>query len=160
MQTKEQRRLYYLNNKEKINAKSRENYLKNRESIIAKSTEWAKNNPDKVKVKNERWVKNNRERKNEISREFTERNPSYYVKYTAEYRALKYSGTLESLSQEDHNVMRNLYVLAKQLENNDGIKRHVDHIIPLRGKNVCGLHVPWNLQILTAEENLKKNNKV
>ncbi len=50
-------------------------------------------------------------------------------------------------------------MFAKVLEKLTGEKYHVDHVIPLQGKNVSGLHIPANLQILTATANMKKGNK-
>jgi 5-methylcytosine-specific restriction endonuclease McrA len=56
--------------------------------------------------------------------------------------------------------MREMYKIAITMTQTTGEQYVVDHIIPLRSDEVCGLHVPWNLRVTTQEENLKKSNKV
>lgn len=77
----------------------------------------------------------------------------------AKRRAKKIQATPAWLTKEQLEQILGFYTKAKRLEQETGIKHHVDHIVPLQGLNVSGLHVPWNLQILTAKENLKKSNK-
>ena len=64
------------------------------------------------------------------------------------------------LTVEHKKAIRQLYVSARELTKATGERYVVDHIIPLISEEVCGLHVPWNLRVITQEENLKKSNKL
>lgn len=52
------------------------------------------------------------------------------------------------------------YIEAQRLTEETGIPHEVDHIIPINGKTMCGLHVPSNLRVITQEENRRKGNRL
>lgn len=79
---------------------------------------------------------------------------------TALRRAARQQATPPWLTDEMKVEMQNFYVTAQLVVRLTGIQHDVDHIIPLSGETVCGLHVPWNLQILQATVNRAKHNKL
>lgn len=87
------------------------------------------------------------------------RNVQNRKKYEIKRNLNKLLATPSWLSVAQKYEIADFYVQAALLEEKTGVKYHVDHIVPLQGKNVCGLHVPWNLQILTADSNLSKGNR-
>jgi hypothetical protein len=96
---------------------------------------------------------------NNLRSEHTKQNLDKSAAKSAKRRAKKLQATPIWLTAEQLKEIQTFYTETKKLEQETGVKYHVDHIIPLLGENVCGLHVPWNLQILTAEENQRKNNR-
>lgn len=78
---------------------------------------------------------------------------------TIKRRLAKEHRTPKWLSKEQVREITSFYKMAKELETVFPWKQCVDHIVPLNGKTVSGLHVPWNLQILSAKANMEKGNK-
>jgi len=70
------------------------------------------------------------------------------------------------LTEEQIDQIGQIYKSARTRSEFHEIEFHVDHIEPIKGKNTegvhvsCGLHVPWNLQVLPASENIRKSNKL
>ena len=63
------------------------------------------------------------------------------------------------LSEDDQWMIQEIYSLCRLRSDVTGVPHEVDHIVPINGKDVCGLHVPHNLQVLTKAENRSKSNR-
>lgn len=114
-------------------------------------------NTEKVLLINARWRNKHRDRHRKAQKEWEQKNPSSKYFHTAVRRARKKNATP---AWADMDRIKYKYAHCHWLNKTFGYNMHVDHIIPLSGKNVCGLHVHTNLQIIAAEENLRKHNKL
>lgn len=121
---------YYQKNKEQIGQKNRANYSANKEARLETSKRWKKLNHHKV------------------------------ISYVTLRKKKIRLATPKWLSHQQKREIEDFYWLAKDLSAVSGETYHVDHIVPLKGKGVCGLHVPWNLQVLPADINLAKSNNL
>lgn len=102
-----------------------------------------------------KWHSENREKARGYKAAYKKRNPHKNCEYSNRRRATKLNATPKWLSRDHITQMEAIYLEANQR----GREWHVDHVIPLINPIVCGLHVPWNLQIIPDKENYSKNNR-
>lgn len=144
-------------------------YQKNREKVLARVKTYSENNQDKISERNNArketgYFKDYYEQLSVIERRNAfYKQPTQKIKKASRERqrqATKIHATPPWLTKEHQQKIEDFYWLANDLEKVSGQPYHVDHIIPLRGKDVCGLHVPWNLQILPEDLNCAKGNRL
>ena len=100
------------------------------------------------------------EEKTAAKKRHKKENPDYYRSLVSFRRRRFRDATPKWLSVEQKMEIRLKYRLAIELSRATGVRHAVDHEIPLQGEDVCGLHVPWNLRVITQDDNLKKSNKL
>lgn len=168
---RERQRQYEYKNQERIKYRKRQNRIKNRAYYVEYDRQYCLKNKEKIKERRSKYYQANREKFRKRYAEYYARNKNYLAEcrrrwgkenphkgrlYSAKRKAALDFRTPDWVNVTDFDFF---YELARSLTESSGIKHEVDHIVPLRGENVCGLHVPWNLQVITKRENLRKGNR-
>lgn len=142
------------NGKEKTREAERKRYWNSPEKFREKSREWSRKNAEV----NGCWPKTDPEKAKAHAKNYREKNPHKNAELCMRRKAAKDMRTPSWLTEEHEFAISEIYELRKLRSEATGVEQHVDHIVPLRGKTVSGLHVPWNLQVIPASENLSKSN--
>ncbi len=159
---KARRGLYYRKNKEQILEKQKTRYVTNKEKIAEKQKVYYESNRETILKRNKIYQQKDfaKASARKSKKAYKQANPEKVTAMTAKRRSQKLQATPKWMTKADFAAIQEWYKLAKELQWLSEEKLHVDHIIPLQGRDVCGLHIASNLQILPASENVSKGNKV
>jgi hypothetical protein len=91
--------------------------------------------------------------------QYRRENPEWVAGVHMLYRKSRRQSTPLWLTKAHKRAIYKLRNIARRLTLETGVQYHVDHIVPVMGKTVCGLTVPWNLRVISATENQSKSNK-
>lgn len=144
---------------EKCKACRRLAYLDIQEVVKARASQWKKDNPERRLENNRNWRAENIELARKYAREWVSRNQEYVYAQASKYRAKKQQATAGWDEELTDFCMQEAYDLVRLRKETTGVSWDTDHIIPIKGKDVCGLHVWNNLQVIPASLNRSKGNR-
>lgn len=165
---------YNTQNAEQISLRRKQKYLespdaarqrakdwneKNPGKVLERVKRWGAANPERVLQKAKDWYQKNKERAKQTRKVYYEANKPKFAALSVKRQNAKAQRTPAWLTSFDFVKIECLYQLAAMRTRESGFAWHVDHVIPLRGKLVSGLHVPDNLKVIPASENRVKKNK-
>ena len=131
-----------------------------KESVSSHGKKYREEKAVQISIQRAIHTELNKERLAEYQKQWRLANPGKTNARTARRRAARHNAIPKGLTKEHHREMEAKYIEAIRLTKETGIPHEVDHIEPVMGKDRKGLHVPWNLRVITRSENRKKSRKV
>jgi hypothetical protein len=135
-------------------------YERERAKILAYGKKRREAKAGQISIQRAQYSLANKGRFTEYRKQWAKNNPGKVNAKTARRRAARRNAMPKWLTKEQHLEMEAKYIEAARLTKETGIPHEVDHIEPLQGKDRSGLHVPWNLRVVTRTENRHKSRKV
>lgn len=153
---------YYLKNKDKYDERSKKYYEEHKQRLLVLQKEYAETRKDFIIAWRKEYYESKKNTPDYVAAQkaYYEENKPAFLARSNKRRAAKLQALPKWLTKAEHEEIKELYEIARMFKLYTGEEYHVDHIVPLQGENVCGLHVPWNLQVIPAKENLSKSNKL
>ena len=147
------------NNRPRIAELSKKRFSEKRELMLAQDKQRYYRDVEKSRERRRNRYKNP---------DFCEKMKQYQVNYKRanKHRTVMWEANRRAMllkatpSWGNQDLVLQIYEKSAQLTKETGIQHHVDHIVPLINNMVCGLHTEHNLQIITAESNLRKGNRL
>lgn len=153
-----QKKAWFEANKERCQERNKNNYQANKAKYTELNKLWIQANPNKTAEYAKAFKLRHPERVTLERQTYKKNNKGVVNANTRKRQAAKLHRTPNWLTEDDLWLMQQAYDLAQLRSTLFGFPWHVDHVLPLQGKYVSGLHVPANVQVIPGVENSRKNN--
>lgn len=147
---------WYQKNREEVIERVRANYYKDVDASRQRGRDYAAENREEARERAKKWAQDNAEHKRQYDKAWAAANKERAHSLKAKYRAARRQACPPWVDDEHMARIHEIYRLRREISDRTGVVHEVDHIVPLQGKIVCGLHVWWNLRVIPREENNRR----